>query len=130
MPNCLLCGSGVWYVGLFNADCTNTRCTNYRQPPPPTQAVESEYGSWNWAVTAQKEGWRIEFTRPRSGSWHELTAQLGPTNPGIGEYEFRINQECYSPKSQYKRGSKEWRDEMIRRGCKVRAGRDEYEVIP
>lgn len=130
MPNCLLCGSGVWYVGLFNADCTNVACSNFREPPRK-EGAKPEYGSWAWAAKAHRDGWKIEFCRFEVSSvWHELISQLQETTDREAEYEFRIHQELYSPGSQYKRGTREWRDDMIKKGCKVRVGREEYEIMP
>jgi len=127
MQNCLLCGSGVWYVGLFNADCTNSGCTNFREPPGH-QGQSSGYGSWDWAVNGQKVGWKLEFNRDGTGPvWHELysTLQGEPRT----DFEFRLNQAYYSPSSQYARGTKEWADDLRSRGFNVRRGRHEFEIM-
>lgn len=132
MPNCLLCGSGVWYVGLFNADCTNARCTNFREPPRK-EAAEPEYGSWAWADKLQTEGWRLEYREPaRFLSWYSLDSTLARTTVSNdkNEYEFRLRQRLYAPKSDYDHGTKAWADDVVSKGCRVRQRGEEYEVIP
>ena len=124
MAKCLLCGAGVWYVGLVSADCENSGCTNYREPPQKKE----ECGTWAWAQKLQSEGWRLEFRQPNT-DWYLLTAQLesGRARP---EYEFRIDQEWYSPTSIYVRGTSSWARDVQGKGCRVRLNGDEYELMP
>lgn len=131
MANCLLCGSGVWYVGLFNADCTNAGCVNYREPPP--QPVSTEYGTWGWAEDLQAKGWRLEYREPMQyRCWYSLDALLAKTSVirPRSEFEFRLRQSHYAPKSDCKQGTEAWAEDMGKKGMRVRLRGDEYELIP
>jgi len=124
MAKCLLCGSGVWYVGLVSADCENAGCANYREPP---RKKGNEYGTWAWARRLQSEGWRLEWSR-EPGVWHLLVRKLEETGSDI--FRFRIDQDWYSASSEFKRGTPQWATEMQFKGCRVRFNGDEYELIP
>ena len=125
MAKCLLCGAGVWYVGLVSADCENSGCANYREPP---RKKEKEYGSWAWAQKLQSEGWRLEWTPQGYSVWKLLTTRLEEAEKN--GYRFRIDQDWYSPSSSFPRGTPHWATDVQVKGCRVRFNGEEYELIP
>jgi hypothetical protein len=131
MANCLLCGAGVWYVGLFNADCTNAGCTNYREQPRVVEK-KPEYGTWAWAKKMQRQGWKLEWRHSSHKEWTALTERLDddPETAESEPYAYRLNQEVYECKSKYPRGSGAWAIDQEISGGKYRFNGQEYEIIP
>jgi hypothetical protein len=131
MQNCLLCGHGVWYVGLFNADCTNSACTNYREPTPKPESTE--YGTWAWAEDLQARGWQLEYREPTSFKrWYRLDVVLVKTSfsQPKTDFEFRLHQNHYAPRSEYRQGTEAWAADVGSKGYRVRQRGDEFEIIP
>lgn len=132
MPNCLLCGSGVWYVGLFNADCTNSACTNYREPPPKPKQQALTYGTWAWAKKHQQGGWQLEWKHRGDRVWTRLTERLDedPETAESEPYLYRLYQSWYECTSKHPHGSGAWALDQEAAGLKYHFNGDDYEIVP
>jgi hypothetical protein len=133
MPNCLLCGAGVWYIGLFNADCTNKACTNYREQPAPKKPSVT-YGTWAWARKRQIEGWRLEWRISMEGDWiwEDLDERLDDDPPEAENepYVYRVRQKYYEYRSSHPQGSVGWALDQQATGARTYFNGRGYEIVP
>jgi len=130
MAKCLLCGAGVWYVGLVSADCENSGCANYREPP---RKKKENYGSWAWARKHQRIGWQLEWRDGDVGDWTVLDEDLSNDQPEAENepYVYRLRQDYYEVRSVYKRGSLDWACDQERLGGhRTHRTAKEYEIVP